>query len=353
MIDHADGSDKPQGHVGGVAGQRNAKVLAWVVRYLRYSGLYLAILVLAGIFTSLTPPNSFLSVANGLGLLRSMATLGLLSLGATLVIVLGEIDLSFGSVYGLCGMVMAVAWLVWGWPLWAAIVAAFAVALAVGTFNAVLVTRMGIPSFIVTLGSGAVCLGFTLLVGNSQSYNYHVALPGHHLNAGEVQAFTTLGGAQLPANFPAQGVWLIVFGALFFVLLDRSLFGFRLKAIGGNMSAARVARLAVSRYKWIAFMTMSAMACLAALLDFSFVGSVQPDLGSTVVFPAFSAVIIGGTSLLGGVGTTVGTLTGALLLSVMTNGFAVLAVGSWAQQMLVGGITILAVLVDRFTNRRA
>ena len=196
MIDEPEASDKPQSNDAVRA--HPAGRLAWVVRYLRYSGLFIAIIVLAAIFTLLTPPNSFLSVANALGLLRSMATLGLLSLGMTLVIVLGEIDLSFGYVYGLCGMVMAVLWLPYQWPIWAAIVAAFGVAVAVGTFNAVLTTRVGIPSFIVTLGSGALCLGFTLLVGNSQSYNYHVALPGHTLNAGEVKAFTEIAGAQLP-----------------------------------------------------------------------------------------------------------------------------------------------------------
>ena len=99
-------------------------------------------------------------------------------------------------------------------------------------------------------------------------------------------------------------------------------------------------------------MAIAAMACLAALLDFSFIGSVQPDSGTTLVFPTFSAVIIGGASLVGGTGTTIGTMTGTVLLSVMTNGFAVIAVGSWAQQMLVGGITILAVVLDRATVRR-
>jgi ribose/xylose/arabinose/galactoside ABC-type transport system permease subunit len=332
---------RPRGSVGGLVG-----------RYLRYSGLLIAIIVLVAIFTALTPPDSFLSLQNGLGLLRSMSTLSILALAATLVIVLGEIDLSFGYVYGLSGMVMAVSWLSWGWPVGASILLAFAVAAGVGVFNAALTTRLGIPSFIVTLGSGALCLGFTLLVGSSRSYNYHAAPVGRALNHPEVTWFATLGGAKLPFDFPAQGLWFIGVGLVFVFLLDRSLFGFRLKAIGGNTAAARVARLPVVRYKTIAFVTLSAAACLTALLDFSFIGSVQPDSGSNLVFPVFSAVIIGGASLVGGVGTTLGTLSGALLLAVMTNGFAVLAVGSWAQQMLVGAITILAVVLDRLTTRR-
>jgi ribose/xylose/arabinose/galactoside ABC-type transport system permease subunit len=322
------------------------------IRNLRYSGLLFAILVLIGIFTFLTPPNSFLSFGNALGLLRSMATLSIIALAATLVIVVGEIDLSFGALYGLCGMTMAVSWLVWGWPVQLAIVLAFAMALAVGTFNAVLTTRVGIPSFIVTLGSGALCLGFTLLIGNARSYNYQAPIQGHVLVAADVSLFKTLGGADLPFNFPAQGIWLILVAFFFFFLLDRSLFGFRLKAIGGNTRAAIVARLPVVRYKWFAFLAVAFAACLTALLDFSFIGSVQPDSGQTLVFPVISAVIIGGASLLGGIGTTLGALSGALLLAVMANGFAVLAVGSWAQQMLIGAITIFAVVLDRLSTRR-
>lgn len=329
-----------------------AGVRAGLARNLRYSGLLIAILIVVAIFTALTPPNSFLSVRNGLGLLRAMSTISIVALGATLVIVLGEIDLSFGSVYGLCGMVMAVAWLVWGWPLWGAIAIAFVVAVVVGSFNAALTTRLGIPSFIVTLGSGALSLGLTLLVGNSRSYNYSAPISGRDVAASELETFRQIGGADLPFGIPAQGLWMIGIASLFFILLDRSLFGFRLKAIGGNQIAARAARLHVRRYKWVAFVALSSLACLAAILDFSFIGSVQPDSGQTMVFPVFSAVIIGGASLVGGAGTTIGTLSGALLLSVMTNGFAVLAVGSWAQQMLVGSITIVAVVLDRLTTRR-
>lgn len=332
--------------------ERSRHIRQVLGRSLRTSGLLLAILILIAVFTAMTPPNSFLSLPNGLGLLRSMSTLAIIALGATLVIVLGEIDLSFGYLYGLCGMVMAVAWLVWGWPVWLAIAIAAAVAVGVGSFNAVLTTRVGIPSFIVTLGSGAMCLGFTLLVGNSRSYNYGVGVPGREVPAGEQDFFTVLGGADLPFDFPAQGLWMIGVALVFWLVLDQSIFGFRLKAIGGNPFAARAARLRVNGYKSAAFITLSLMTCLAAVLDFSFIGSVQPDSGQTLVFPVFSAVIIGGASLSGGIGTVFGTLTGALLLAVMTNGFAVLAVGSWAQQLLIGGITILAVLLDRLTNRR-
>jgi ribose/xylose/arabinose/galactoside ABC-type transport system permease subunit len=320
--------------------------------FLRASGLLIAIVFLVLAFTWLSPPNTFLSLGNALGLLRSMSTIAIVALGATLVIITGEIDISFGYVYGLSGMVMAVAWLVWGWPVWLAIVLAFAVAIAFATFNAALTTLMKIPSFIVTLGSGTLALGFTLLISNSKSYNLSVAPVGRPLNAGEVDWFQGLSNQSLPGGFPMQGVWMVIVGLAFFALLDRALFGFRLKAIGGNPEAARVARLSVTRYKWLAFVAVSSMACLAAILDFSFIGSVQPDSGQTLLFPVFAAVIIGGASLAGGSGTAIGTISGALLLAILTNGFAVLTVGAFAQQMFLGIITITAVVLDRLTLRR-
>jgi ribose/xylose/arabinose/galactoside ABC-type transport system permease subunit len=150
-----------------------------------------------------------------------------------------------------------------------------------------------------------------------------------------------------------QGVWMILFAAVFVYILDLSLYGFRLKAIGGNPKAARLAGLPVGRYKWSAFVLSSVMAAVAAILDFAFIAVAQPDAGQTLMFPVFAAVIIGGASLVGGKGSTVGTLAGALLLSILSNAFAILALGAHVQQFFLGGVTILAVAIDRFAATRA
>ena len=140
---------------------------------------------------------------------------------------------------------------------------------------------------------------------------------------------------------------------IFAFLLNRTLFGFRLKAIGGSRSAAEVVRLPVKRYIFIAFVVSACMGCLAGVLDFSFVGSAGPDDGQTFLFPVFAAVIIGGTHLAGGKGSATGTLTGALLLAVLANGFALIAAGPFASEILLGTVTIGAVVIDRFTSKRA
>ena len=148
-------------------------------------------------------------------------------------------------------------------------------------------------------------------------------------------------------------VWLALFFGIFWVIRHRTLFGFRLLAIGGNVDAARVTRLPVVEYKWIVFMLCAFMAGLAGILDFSYVGSVGPNGGQTLTFPVFAAVVIGGASLAGGRGTVFGTLMGAVLLAVLRNGLAIMGVSAFAQLIFVGMVTIGAVTVDVLSQKAA
>ena len=143
---------------------------------------------------------------------------------------------------------------------------------------------------------------------------------------------------------------MVVVALVFWLLLQRSLFGFRLKAIGGNAAAARLARLPVTRYKWLAFCLVAVAVTTAGILDFSYVDTISADAGPSLLFPTFSAVIIGGTALQGGYGTVVGTLLGALLLALLANGLAVIAAGSFVQQILLGTVTIGAVVLDQVSR---
>ena len=159
----------------------------------------------------------------------------------------------------------------------------------------------------------------------------------------ELGIFRALGATLLPERIPIQVVWLVGIALVFVVLLHRSVFGFRLTAIGGNADAARVTRLPIRRYKVAVFMVAGMLAALAGILDFSFLGSTDPSAGLPLTFPIFAAVIIGGASLAGGRGTVVGTLSGALLLQSLTNGLNILVVGPFVQLMFVGSVTIGAV----------
>jgi ribose/xylose/arabinose/galactoside ABC-type transport system permease subunit len=242
--------------------------------------------------------------------------------------------------------------MLWGWPVYAALALALAVAAVVGTFNALLTTLMNIPSFIVTLGSGALAYGTNLLIGNSGSFNPNYPPPHHAVADTELSFFNHIAGVEFIPGVPTQVFWTLLFAIVFYVIVHRSLFGFRLMAIGGNPAAARLARLPVNRYKVIAFVGCSLMAAVASILDFSFISSTAPNGGQSFLFPVIAGVIIGGASLTGGKGTVWGTIAGAFLLSLLSIGLAFVAAGPFAQQIFLGGVIIVAVALDRYTNRR-
>jgi ribose/xylose/arabinose/galactoside ABC-type transport system permease subunit len=318
----------------------------------RIGGVTLAV-VIVGAYFSVRTHGDLLVTSNLLGILRGLSTIAIMGFGLTLVIVAGEIDLSFAAVYGLSTNIVAVLWITHGVSVYVAILVAFLAAIAVGLFNAFFTAVVKIPSFIATLGSSTLVFGFTLYVGATQNLAYDYPPEGHTVPKGDVSFFKNLGNAALPGDFPEQGLWTIALLFVFSFLLSRTLFGFRLKAIGGSRSAAEIVRLPVRRYIFLAFVICACMACLAGLLDFSFVGSAGPNDGQSYLFPVFAAVIIGGASLSGGKGSAIGTVTGALLLAVLANGFALIAAGPFAQQLLLGSVTVGAVVIDRLTSRRA
>jgi ribose/xylose/arabinose/galactoside ABC-type transport system permease subunit len=338
------GAIKPAGGATSVSGRAREVGL-------RVGGIVIAIALVIIVFTLLAKPNTFFTFTNALGVMRSMSTIAIVALGLTLVIVVGEIDLSFGYMYGLASILIGVAWIVWAWPIWAAILLAFVVAAGLGAINAALVTLLKIPSFIVTLGTGQLVFGTTLLVSNTATLNPSYPPPGMTVPQNEIDWFFGLSNQQLPFGIPMQAIWMLGVALVIGFLLSRSLFGFRLKAIGGNAAAAELARLPIMKYKFAAFMLCSLMAALAAMLDFAFIGSVQPNAGVSLTFPVFAAVIIGGASLAGGRGTAIGTLSGALLLALIANGLALLSAGSYLSNFVSGAVTIAAVVLDQATQR--
>ena len=143
---------------------------------------------------------------------------------------------------------------------------------------------------------------------------------------------------------------MVVVALVIGFVLSRSLFGFRLKAIGGNPLAAALARLPVAQVQVRGVHPCSSLASLAAMLDFAFIGSTQPNAGLSLLFPVFAAVIIGGASLAGGRGTAIGTLSGALLLAIISQRPGAAAAGAYLSQFVLGSVTIAAVVLDRFTQ---
>jgi ribose/xylose/arabinose/galactoside ABC-type transport system permease subunit len=311
---------------------------------LRMGGLFLAIVLVAIIFLILKP-NAF-NVDVGISVLRAMSSVAVMSLGLTLVIVVGEIDLSFGAVYGLGANILAVLWILNGVPVYLALILAVGAGALVGLLNGGLVTWLKIPSFIVTLGSYNLLWGVSLWITHTSTFNPAYPPPGAEVPEAEFNFFTGLTASFGYHPISLEVLWMIALALVVGLLLHRSLFGFRLMAIGGNPAAARLARLPVIKYKILAFVISGVLASVAGILDFSFIQTVQPDSGLRFTFPVFAAVIIGGASLSGGKGTIIGTMGGALLLAELQQGLALLSPGPHVQQLFLGVVTIGAVALD-------
>jgi len=316
---------------------------------LRLGGLFAAIVVVALIFIAINPNVANLNM--GGSVLRSMSSVAIMALGLTLVIVVGEIDLSFGAIYGLAINSLAVMWIVHGIPVYVAMPLAILIGALVGLFNGALVTQLKIPSFIVTLGSYNLLYGVTLWVSNTATFNPAYPPPGKTVPKGELDFFVGLTQSVGSFQLSIEVVWMIAIAIVIGLLLHRSLFGFRLMAIGGNPVAAALARLPVRSYKVMAFVLCGALAAIAGVLDFSFIQTSQPNTGLSATFPVFAAVIIGGASLSGGKGTVIGTLGGALLLAELQLGLSILSPGAYVQQIFLGAVTIGAVALDLFLTK--
>src|SRR6185312_16117597 len=285
---------------------------------LRMGGLFVAIVIVALAMFALKPASFNFDV--GISVLRAMSSVAIMSLGLTLVIVVGEIDLSFGAMYGLGANSLAVMWILLGVPIYAALPLAIGVGALVGLFNGALVTWLAIPSFIVTLGSYNLLYGVSLWITRTSTFNPVYPPPGSTIPPAQLDFFTGLTASVGSHPISLEVVWML--------------------------GLARIARLPVTRYKILAFVICGMLAAMAGILDFSFIQTTQPNIGLSYTFPVFAAVIIGGASLSGGKGTVIGAMSGALLLAELQQGLALLTPGPHVQQLFLGFVTIGAVALD-------
>jgi ribose/xylose/arabinose/galactoside ABC-type transport system permease subunit len=330
------------GRTRAMRGSGSATLIARVV------GLTVSVGIAMLVFTIIN--SNFARTGNLIEMIRAMSSLGLMALGLTLLIIVGELDLSVGATYGLAAMLMGTVWLA-GVPFPLALAIGLATGAVVGLVNAGLTLIVGMPSFIATLATLNIAEGLTLWISNAQSIAPAFDNPAPP--KWELGWFSALGATILPFGIPIQVAWLVVFAVVIGYLLHRSLFGFRLLAIGGNLEAAKSAKLPVTKYKFATFVLCGTLAALAGILDFSFLGSTDPNAGSSLLFPVFAAVVIGGASLSGGRGLIVGTVLGALLLATLTNGLSIIGVGSYGQLIFVGAAIAGAVALDRWTAARS
>jgi ribose/xylose/arabinose/galactoside ABC-type transport system permease subunit len=257
----------------------------------------------------------------------------------TFVILSGGIDLSVGSMVALSGVVLGSA-LQAGVPVPAAILLGLATGAACGLVNGLLITRGGLPPFIATLGLMSIARGAALLFTDGR--------PISGFDAG----FRTLSTGR-PLAIPAPVLLMAIVYLVAHFVLTRTTFGRYVYAIGGNEEATRLSGVRVGYYKTLVYVLSGVTSAIAAVTLTARLNSAQPIAGLMYELDAIAATVIGGTSLLGGSGTLVGTLIGALIMGVLRNGLNLLGISSFLQQVVIGGVIIAAVLVDSMLNARA
>ncbi|OLT37869.1 transporter [Actinomadura sp. CNU-125] len=295
------------------------------------AGLVILVLALA------VASDDFLTVTNLLNVGVQAAVVAILAFGSTFVIVTAGIDLSVGSVAALSAVVLAWTATEQGMPWPVALLFAIVAGIAAGLVNGLLITYGKLPPFIATLAMLGIARGLALVISDGSP----IAFPG---------AVTHLGDT-IGEYLPVPVLVMIVMGLLTALILARTYSGRAMYAIGGNEEAARLSGIRVDRQKLVTYALSGAFAAVAGIVLASRLASAQPQAAEGYELDAIAAVVIGGASLSGGKGRAFGTLVGALILAVLRNGLNLLSVSAFWQQVVIGVVIALAVLLDTVRRR--
>lgn len=299
----------------------------------------------------------------------------IIAVGACLLMIAGEFDLSVGSMIGFAGMMIAIFSVTLGWPVWAAILVTFALCLALGALNGYIVVRTGLPSFIVTLAFLFILRGFTIFfpqaierktiiggVSDAAEGDWLASLFGGKVgesffqwmgDQGWIQVFErgTRAGQPVVEGIPALILWAIGLVIVGHLILTRTKFGNWIFASGGDARAARYVGVPVNRVKILMFMFSAFCACVFATCQVMEFGSAGADRGLLKEFEAIIAVVIGGALLTGGYGSVIGAALGALIFGVVQQGLFFAGVESSLFRVFLGVILLAAVILNTYIRR--
>lgn len=305
----------------------------WIKRFLPFVSLVALCILIA----ALEP--RFLSAGNLAGVARQTAVITVIAMGMTVVMVSGGIDLSVGSVMALSGVMGALA-MVSGAPVIIGVAVAIAAGTVCGLLTGTAIAVLRIPAFIVTLGAMGIYRGIALLVTDGKAV---VGVPS---------SFGYLAEGNLLGIVPVPLLIVVLVAAATHFLLVNTRPGRYCYAIGSNIEAARYSGIRVSRYQVLFYALLGALTGLAGSIESARLVTGQPTAGEGYELRVIAAVVIGGGSLAGGQGTVTGTIIGALIMGVLANGANLLGISSFAQQVVIGAVIVLAVTFDEFQRRR-
>ena len=306
----------------------SGRFLAWFKQNIGILIGLAALMAIVSLFSE-----SFFTASNMWNILRQISTNALLAFGMTFVIQIGGIDLSVGPLLAFSGVFAAYVMGNLGWPIWAAIAGSIILCSMVGMLNGVIVTKTGIAPFVVTLSVQQIFRGFAMLLANGA--------PIRIRDQGFINIGTTYIG---PVAFPV--IYMIIIMALCYVVLNKTQFGRHIYALGGNKTAARFAGIRTQRIEVMVYALSGFLAGIAGIVLAARMTAGVPATGDGYECDAIAAVVLGGASFTGGIGTIGGTLIGAIIIGVLNNGLNMLNVASFWQYVAKGVVILLAVMVD-------
>ncbi|MCB2136148.1 MAG: ABC transporter permease [Rhodobacteraceae bacterium] len=305
-----------------------------------------AVLVALLLFFSLFAPN-FAAWNNMINIMQATAVNGVLGVAVTFVIISAGIDLSVGTMMTLTAVVAGLILTNLGMPLPVGIIGAILFGGFMGSLSGAVIAKLRIPPFIATLGMMQIARGLALLFSGARPI-YFNSTPNYGLLSPESSISKLIPGLEIP-----NGV-LIMFGVAIIasIVLNRTIVGRMIFALGSNEEAARLSGINVHLWKIVTYGISGAICGVAGLIVSSRLNSAQPALGLGYELDAIAAVVIGGTSLSGGRGTVMGTIIGAFIMSVLTNGLRVMGVQEEWKIVVTGVIIIFAVFIDNVLRKR-
>lgn len=302
----------------------------------RESGLFL-LLVAMVVIMSIARPTTFFTSENLFNILRQVSLVTIVAVGQTLVITSGGIDLSAGFSLGLAGIIISDS-LQKGISPVLSIIFGIAVSVLLGAFNGFVITKIKLPPFIVTIGTSYIARGVSYVI--TTGFPIKVTNP-----------FILGIATKNVGKVPIMTIIMLAIVGIGIYILNRTTFGMRTKAIGGNESAARLSGINVKRHKTYIYMLCGLFCGIAGMLMVGRLNAGNPNAGVNYDVDSIAATIVGGTSMAGGEGTILGTLLGSLLLGVIKNGLVLLNVSMYWQTVVSGAIIIAVCTVDKLTRK--
>ncbi len=303
-------------------------------------GIFL-VLVIMGLFLTLQTDN-FLTSRNLFNVMRAFSWIAISAFGEILVIITAGIDLSVGAVMALAGLTAALA-LTAGWPVPVAIAIGLLTGVVIGLINGALISKANLPPFIATLGMMSIARGLCYGLTNGQPVR------------GFPSGFNFFGQYDLPVGaflVPLPVIFMVIIAIIMSIFLGRTVWGYRIYAVGGNEQATALSGINTGRVKLLVYTLCGFLTAIGGLLMTARLGVAAPTAALGYELDIIAAVVIGGTSLMGGEGTILGVLIGAAIMQVLRNGLVLLGFPAYWQPAAIGLVIIIAIVLDQLRKRR-